>query len=262
MAEPTPSADAVQAGPSPDEALLPIAAFDDLVDKVLAVIGTGAGERVLDVGAGSGYLSRLLKQRGFAPEASDLDAERFLAHEIPFTPANLETGLPYPDDTFDLTVSVEVAEHVPNHARFFAEIIRVTKPGGRIIFTTPNILNMASRWNLFLHGYNQAAPYPIDPALEDVSMEHVNPIALPQILFYAEHNGAELVTLASNRRKKGAMLAAVLLYPLLWSGLRLKFLQKKHKAKHELHRRHMRWMLSMDSLAGRFIIAVLQKNRG
>lgn len=245
----------------PDQDQLPVAAFQDLVDKVLDILGPGQGERVLDVGAGSGYLCRLLQERGYAPEACDLDPTRFLARDIPFTPADLNQGLPQADDTFDLTVSLEVVEHLPNHARFFEEIIRVTKPGGRIIVTTPNILNLASRWNFFVHGYNQAAPYPIDPNLADVSMEHINPIALPQVLFYAEHYGAELVQLACNRRKKGATAAAVLLYPLLWGGLRLKLLQKKHARRHELHRRHLGWMLSMDSLAGRFIIAVLQKKR-
>lgn len=244
---------------APEE--LPVAAFADLVDKVLDLLGPGAGQRVLDVGAGSGYLCRLLRERGYAPEACDLDAQRFLAREIPFTPADLGQGLPQADNTYDLTVSLEVVEHLPNHARFFKEIIRVTKPGGRIVVTTPNILNMASRWNFFLHGYNQAAPYPIDPGLDDISMEHINPIALPQILFYAEHYGAELVQLSANRRKKGARVAAWLLYPLLWGGLRLKFLQKKHADRHELHRRHMGWMLSMDALAGRFLIAILQKKR-
>lgn len=240
---------------------LPIAAFQDLVDKTLEIIGPGSGQPVLDVGAGSGYLCRLLQKQGYAPEACDLEPSRFLLNDVPFMAADLCQGLPQGDNTYDLVVSIEVAEHIPNHARFFEEIIRVAKPGGRIIVTTPNILNMASRWNFFLYGFNTAAPYPIDPDLPDMSMEHINPISLPQILFYAERFGARLETLATNRRKKGATMAAVLLYPLLALAMRLKFLRARHAAKRELFSRHMRWLLSLDNLTGRFTIAVLRKNQ-
>lgn len=47
------------------------------------------------------------------------------------------TRLTYPDDAFDLVLSSETLEHVPDLGRALAEIRRVLKPGGRHLFTAP-----------------------------------------------------------------------------------------------------------------------------
>ena len=45
--------------------------------------------------------------------------------------------LTYPDASFDLVTSTEVFEHVPDDRRAFAEVFRVLRPGGRLVFTVP-----------------------------------------------------------------------------------------------------------------------------
>ena len=45
--------------------------------------------------------------------------------------------LTFPDESFDLVISQDVMEHVPDPSRAFAEIARVLKPGGSHIFTVP-----------------------------------------------------------------------------------------------------------------------------
>ncbi len=45
--------------------------------------------------------------------------------------------LSYADASFDLCTSTEVLEHVPDDARAFAELHRVLKPGGVLLFTVP-----------------------------------------------------------------------------------------------------------------------------
>jgi len=45
--------------------------------------------------------------------------------------------LTYPDASFDLVTSTEVFEHVPDDRRAFAEVYRVLRPGGRLVFTVP-----------------------------------------------------------------------------------------------------------------------------
>jgi SAM-dependent methyltransferase len=47
------------------------------------------------------------------------------------------TRLTYPDASFDLVLTSETLEHVPDLARALAEIRRVLKPGGRHVFTIP-----------------------------------------------------------------------------------------------------------------------------
>ena len=45
--------------------------------------------------------------------------------------------LTYGDAAFDLVTSTEVLEHVPDDRRAFAEIYRVLRPGGSLVFTVP-----------------------------------------------------------------------------------------------------------------------------
>jgi len=49
------------------------------------------------------------------------------------------TRLTYPDESFDLVVTSESLEHVPDLDKALAEIRRVLKPGGRHVFTIPQI---------------------------------------------------------------------------------------------------------------------------
>jgi SAM-dependent methyltransferase len=45
--------------------------------------------------------------------------------------------LTYADASFDLVTSTEVFEHVPDDGRAFAEVHRVLRPGGHLVFTVP-----------------------------------------------------------------------------------------------------------------------------
>ncbi len=47
------------------------------------------------------------------------------------------TSLPFPDGSFDLVIACDVVEHVENDRRVFAELTRVLKPEGRLIFSVP-----------------------------------------------------------------------------------------------------------------------------
>jgi Methyltransferase domain len=47
------------------------------------------------------------------------------------------TALSFADETFDLVVSLEVMEHIPDFHRAFAECVRVLVPGGRMLLSVP-----------------------------------------------------------------------------------------------------------------------------
>jgi SAM-dependent methyltransferase len=228
----------------------------DIYPKVLSLLPAKPGARILDVGAGEGYFAQLAMERGYDVEACDYQQDLFKVPGVRFHQADLNEVIPLPDESFDCVVSIEVAEHVENHTRFVWELLRVTRQGGTIILTTPNVLSIPSRWHFFLYGYTDCAPCPLDPTSADYYMQHVNPTSLPEILFLLERFGGELVSLHTNRIRKSARLPMLLLYPLFWFALRHKLLRKKYAALQPLHRRHLRWMLHRANLMGRITIAV------
>ncbi len=231
----------------------------DIYPKVLSLLPAGEDVSLLDAGAGEGYFSRVAADRGYRVEACDYQKSLFKPDDIPFHQTNLNETIPLPDESFDCVVSIEVIEHVENHARFIKDLLRVTKVGGTLIVTTPNVLSLSSRWHFFLYGYTDCAPLPLDPGLDDYFMQHVNPISLPELLFHLERSGGELVHLTTNRIRRGSRFSAPLFYPLLALALKRKLLRKKYSNHRRLYRRHFRWMLHPANLKGRITIAVVRR---
>lgn len=230
----------------------------DIYPKVLALLPPKPA-RVLDVGAGEGYLCKLLKERGYEVEACDYQEDLFKVPGIPFHKADLNRSIPLPDGRFDCIVSIEVLEHLENHVQFMREVMRVLRPGGTVILTTPNVLSLPSRWHFFLYGYTDCAPRPLDPSLDAYHMQHINPISVPEILFLLERFGGEMTDLVANRRRRGAWIPLLFWYPVMALALRAKLLRAKYRQHHDLYRRHIRWVLHPANLMGRITIAVGRK---
>jgi SAM-dependent methyltransferase len=72
----------------------------------------------------------------FLAQSSNLLYSEFLSTNPAIRSENLES-LSYEDDFFDLVLTSETLEHVPDIDKAFSEIFRVLKPGGSHIFTTP-----------------------------------------------------------------------------------------------------------------------------
>jgi SAM-dependent methyltransferase len=231
----------------------------DIYDKVLTLISEKPSCHILDVGAGEGYFSRILREKGHQVDACDYDPVNFKCPDVPFASVDLCRRLPYDDNVFDCTVSIEVIEHVENHFIFVSEMMRVTKPNGLVIVTTPNVLSLSSRWHFFLYGYTDCSPMPLSPDKPDYFMQHINPISLPQLLFLFERFGGHLITLTTNRLRRSAFIP-MLLYPVLAIAIMRKLLRPKYRDVMDLHRRHVRWLLSPANLMGRITIAVARKD--
>ncbi|WP_295804605.1 bifunctional 2-polyprenyl-6-hydroxyphenol methylase/3-demethylubiquinol 3-O-methyltransferase UbiG [uncultured Corynebacterium sp.] len=109
------------------------AALIDALCHDLSLPLTGA--RVLDVGGGPGYFASAFAQRGASYVGLEPDVGEMSAAGIEVAQAVRGDGtrLPFADNTFDITYSSNVAEHIPNPWVMGEEMLRVTKPGGLVM---------------------------------------------------------------------------------------------------------------------------------
>ena len=114
-------------------------------ETYLGLLDIAAGERVLDVGCGSGAVTREIARRvgpggqavGLDPSPALLAVARELAHETGFGDrVEFREGdarrLPFPDRSFDAVVCVTVLSHVPNGEAAIPELVRILRLGGRV----------------------------------------------------------------------------------------------------------------------------------
>jgi len=111
------------------------------------------GKIILDIGAGKGGLSAKLKAAGFEVSACDLFPDNFRVPGITCLKVDASGRLPYDDNSIDVALAIELIEHIDNHQGFFSEVCRVLKPGGKFLFSTPNILSLKSRVSFLFTGY-------------------------------------------------------------------------------------------------------------
>ena len=89
--------------------------------------------RVLDIGGYDGFMLSQLD----APEKVSVDIETIPVHDGINYCLGDGLKLPFRDESFDTIYALDVLEHVDDEESFAGELLRVLKPGGRLILTTP-----------------------------------------------------------------------------------------------------------------------------
>ena len=114
-------------------------------ETYLDLLAIEEGERVLDVGCGSGAVTRAIARRvgddgravGFDSSAALLGlarqyaAEAGVAKRIEWQAGDCR-ALPFIDGSFDAVLAATVLAHVPNAEAALREMVRVTRIGGRV----------------------------------------------------------------------------------------------------------------------------------
>ncbi len=108
-----------------------------------------AGKSVLDAGCGEGYGAVMLAEVARRVLGVDREEplavarERYRAAALEFRPLDL-MQLPALGERFDLVVSFQVIEHLPDPSGFLRGLADRVAPGGTLIVTTPNRLMSVS----------------------------------------------------------------------------------------------------------------------
>ncbi|MGH9488641.1 MAG: glycosyltransferase [Terriglobales bacterium] len=105
-----------------------------------------AQRRVLEIGAGYGYLAPYFAGRGAAYVGLDLAANalrQFPRHRDGCAPVRGDAcRLPFRAGAFDLVVCMEVWEHIQDHRALLEEIQRVAAPRACLLLSTPSYCNL------------------------------------------------------------------------------------------------------------------------
>ena len=114
-------------------------------EKLIELAAPAPGEKVLDVGCGTGTLAIAIKPQVGAGEVHGIDASPEMIQvakeksakdgsDIHFRVALIE-AIPFSEASFDLVTSTLMLHHLPDDlkAKGFLEIRRVLKPGGRFM---------------------------------------------------------------------------------------------------------------------------------
>ena len=105
---------------------------------------TGSGLVILDIGCGTGVLGKyFMSHQQCKVYGIEINSEAYeIAKDnlVEVIRANVETlDLPYKSDMFDIVIMGDVLEHLVNPIGAISKLMRVLKPGGKILITVPNV---------------------------------------------------------------------------------------------------------------------------
>ena len=191
-----------------DPAPIAHAAIHHTVVDLLRTLPRG---RVLDVPAGEGALAARLAREGFTVRCCDLYPQIFKLDGVEIRQGDLSGRLPYADAEFDIVTCLEGLEHIENPHQAIREFARVLAPGGHVVISVPNILNIEERVKWLLHGYTSHFK-PLSRAhltarraqtggREEIVL-HVNPIGYAELRYALEREGFAIQRVLRDKAKR------------------------------------------------------------
>jgi SAM-dependent methyltransferase len=214
----------------------------------------------LDIGSGHGELIQLFRAKNLVQHSSacDYTAALMQLDDVKVHIANLnQENLPFNDSTFDLVTCTEVIEHLEHYRETIREMYRVLKPGGTLVITTPNVLNLKSRVRFFVYGFhNLFGPLHISESALHSTGGHINPVSY----FFLAHSlldaGFEKISLDIDKKQGTSMFWLVLFYlPIkFFSWLTTRKEKSKYHTIDQHNEPHVLLINSVPALTGRTII--------
>lgn len=215
--------------------------------------------RILDMPAGNGKLADALRGLGHQVMCADINRER-----PDYAYVDMGGPLPFGDGEFDAVVCLEGVEHMVDPVALIAGLVRVTKPGGTIVVSTPNVMNFYSRLQFLFTG----APYQFNPgAVPDVApgekrdRGHISPLSYYQLRYLFGYHGARVEAVLGDRYKRMLLLPlylALLPFAWLWTRSALSGDAAVHAAR---NREMLAHTFSAPLLFSRSLVMVFKRER-
>lgn len=212
---------------------------------------------VLDIPCGEGAFLLRLRNAGFDAIGADIARSGSIEEER-FKSADMNSALPFEDESFDAIVCIDGIEHIENVFAFFRECRRILRPGGALFLSTPNISAIRSRWRHFLTGFHNKGKSPLNEN-RVTPFHHINLLSYPTARYALHTNGFKISRVTTNRIKLISWLY-LLAWPLSYITSLLAFRKDdKEGAKKALNREVIRQMYSLSLYLGETMIIEAEK---
>jgi len=232
--------------------------FTGYMGQIQEYLGKGDGKTLLDIPAGNGKFAEALARNGYKVIAADINKA-----QQDYVYADMNEILPFDDNMFDCVVCLEGLEHLHQPVKLIRELIRVCKPGGRIVISTPNVTGMFSRLQfLFTGTLYQFSPMGLTQAVpgQKIDLGHMSPLHFWQLRYFFEFYGASQNTVFGDKIKRKIFLPFYLLVAALGGFWLWRLLSDNKKAFfHGKNRQLYRQFYSKDVLFSRSLIMVFDK---
>ena len=186
---------------------------------------------VLDIPSGAGaFTSRMLNR---SIEVYSADIENILMVENDnYVQADMNLRLPFQEELFDSVVCIDGIEHLENPFFFIREAERVTKKGGTVLISTPNINSIRSRWRWFWTSHHSNNKSPLNERKPSY-LHHINMMSYQRLRYILHTNGFQIEKIATNRSKFIAKLYAPFV-PGAWLATSYVYRTHEHPDKDQL----------------------------
>jgi len=170
-------------------------------------------KKVLDIPSGEGAFTARCLEHGL--EVHSADCQNLLKVDNPrFSQADMNRELPFEDDELDAVVCIDGIEHIERPFDFLREAQRVTRRGGAVVVSTPNISSLRSRWRFWLTGFHNKCKSPLDETNPN-PLHHINMLSFHKLRYMLHTTGWQITDITTNRKKPLAFLHGAIL-PLAW----------------------------------------------
>lgn len=214
--------------------------------------------RLLEVPAGEGALAWQLHKLGYSVTAGDIDPRFFKVGAIPCVYVDLNQRFPFEDGQFDFITCIEGIEHLQDQYHFIRECCRILTPGGSLVLSTPNILNLASRLKYLCSGFYSLVPRPINEFSQVPVFDHINPVTYYQLRYMLHTQGFEITEVTTDFLRRSAA-ALYFVWPIvkLYS---IRTMRKESDPRQRKANREIRRLITSPTiLLGRTLIVVARK---
>jgi 2-polyprenyl-3-methyl-5-hydroxy-6-metoxy-1,4-benzoquinol methylase len=229
-------------------------------DKIVGVFQSFSPKgKVLDTPAGTGIISLKLRELGFEVTAADINPQFFKAKEISFEWADLNLRIPFDDGSFDYVFSSEGIEHLEDQYHFVRECYRVLGRHGKLIITTPNLLNMKSRLFSFTTGFRNINERPQNEVDAHPGGSHINLVNYFQLRTNLHRNGFRITEVTTHEFSRTAMLL-VFLIPIVFLSTYHSFRRERNPEQIKRNEQILKHVFSADLLFGKKLILIAEKD--